>query len=100
MSSPISLTVRLSRPSLCTRGSHLQFLSKTMTDVRAVIVFEEWIISATRHAQLRVNSPSFWTQFSRPTIVVAHRHVPWKFLINFSLRSAQEVTESSGRFLN
>src|SRR4051812_22902868 len=88
MSSPISLTVLLSQPSLCTRGSNLQFLSKTMTVVWAVIVSEEWIISATRRAQLRVDSPSFWTQCSKSTILVARRQVLWKFLMNFSLRSA------------
>src|SRR3954463_11310221 len=87
------LRIFLSRPSLCTKGSNLQFLSKTITAVWAVIVSEEWTISATRRAQLRANSRSFWTQYSKSTIVVACRQVPWKFLINFSLRSVQEVTE-------
>src|SRR3954463_5107389 len=100
MSSPMLLTVLLSRPSLCTRGSNLQFLSKTITAVWAVIVSEEWFISEAHHAQLRVDSPSFWTQCSKSTIVVALLQVPWKFLINFSLRSVQEVMELFGRFSN
>src|SRR3954465_5779524 len=100
MSYPMFLTVLLSRPSLCTRGSNLQFLSKTITAVWAVIVSEEWIISEARRAQLRVDSPSFWTQCSKSTIVVALLQVPCKFLINFSLRFVHEVTKLSGRFLN
>src|SRR3954464_768682 len=100
MSSPMLLTVLLSRPSLCTRGSNLQFLSNRITNVWAVIVSEEWTISVTQRAQLRADSPSFWTQCSNSTIVVARRQVPWNFLVNFSLRSAQEVMEFSGRFLN
>src|SRR3954468_18727264 len=100
MSSPMSLTVLLSRPSLCTRGSNLQFLSKTITAVWVVIVSEECIIFDAPRAQLRVDSPSFWTQCSKSTIVLVLLQVPWKFLINFSLRSVHEVKEFSGRFLN
>src|SRR4051812_42607457 len=100
MSSPMSLTVLFSRPSLCTRGSNLQFLSKTITAVWAVIVSEEWIISDAHRAQLRVDFPSFWTQCSKSTIVVALLQVPWKFLMNLSLRSVHEVTEFLGRLLN
>src|SRR3954465_5372766 len=100
MSSPMSLTFLLSRTSLCTRGSNLQFLSKTITAVWDVIVSEEWIISDTRRAQLRVDSPSFWTQCSKSAVVVALLQVPWKFLMNFSLRYIHEVTKFSGRFLN
>src|SRR3954466_4722382 len=100
MSSPTSLTVLLSRPSLCTQGSNLQFLSKTITAVWVVIVSEECIIYDARRAQLRVDSPSFWTQCSKSIIVVALLQVPWKFLMNFSLRFFHEMTEFSGRFLN
>src|SRR3954463_7599388 len=100
MSSPMLLTVLLSQPSLCTRGSNLQFLSKTITAVWDVIVSEECIISYARRAQLRVDFPSFWTQCSKSTIIVALLQVPWKFLMKFSLRSIHEVTEFLGRFLN
>src|SRR4051812_46355778 len=100
MSSPTSLTVLLSRPSFCTRGSNLQFLSKTIIAVWAVIVSEECIIYDARRAQLRVDSPSFWTQCSKSTIVVALLQVPWNFLINLSLRSVHEVTEFSGILSN
>src|SRR3954465_11765018 len=100
MSSPMSLTFLLSRTSLCTRGSDLQFLSKMITAVWAVIVSEEWIISDARRAQLRVDSTSFWTQCSKSTIVVALLQVPWKFLMNFSFRFVHKETEFSGMFLN